>query len=168
MALFDALDLFVAVAIGYGIFIAIFLYFRSLKQKRRSVALNYIRRWNEQDLRSAFSKLVSDARSEKVDLEELLYRWSTDAHEPSRVTEMLRVWDFFEEMSLAVIFGEADEELAKQFFFYSLITTYRISERPIGFFRDRYRSAGLYRNLERLYGKWSSDKKFVLVREVAR
>lgn len=63
---------------------------------------------------------------------------------------------FFEELALAIFNSQADEKLAKDFFYFHLMTTYRAAENEISTERLTF-SNGLYRNAERLYGRWLKD-----------
>ena len=166
--LFDSINLVVSISIVYAIAVAAYFYIKAQRSKRRAVSLDYIKRWNEQNFRASFSRLVADASSREIDERQLLREWSQDASSEHPFHDFLRIWDFFEELSIAVFFGQADEEIVKQYFLYTLISTYNISESAIQGFRDTYASAAIYRNLEKLYGKWASEKEYVVVREVVR
>lgn len=153
--------------IAYAIVLMIFFYFRWQKQRRRFTALDYIKRWNQE---LSHFQLLRDMQSKRdlSDLELDSVREESSGREikNSELDELIRALNFFEELAIAVLFHEADEEMAKEFFFYSLVSAFRHSEPLIMKYRSRNRA--LYVNLERLYGKWAFDRKYILVRRVAK
>ncbi|MCS6067381.1 hypothetical protein LNO81_10340 [Klebsiella variicola subsp. variicola] len=61
-------------------------------------------------------------------------------------------------MALAIFNSQADEKLAKDFFYYNLMSTYRFAEKEMQNERLIF-SNSLYRNAERLYGRWLKDQE---------
>lgn len=164
LELVDVMSNFIII---YVAVMALYFFMRSQKQKKRSASMYFIKRWNDGRYQRVFSQLSSNPENTHRDIRDVLFdsasKWESDDY----FKELEGVWNFFEELSIAIIFGEADEEIAKEFFIYSLINTYRISERALHELR-RNNSKALYLNMERLYGKWTSNKEYLLVKEVYR
>lgn len=164
----ETLNLVVVAAAAYSVVIAVVLYLRSQRQKRRAVTLDYIKRWNQELVRAEIIGLSGEVARDVSDYRSIIKKLSDEDLNGKQLSQLLRTWDFFEELAIAIFFMEADEEMAKEFFFYALIGTYRSSEPAIDVYRKRLNNKALYKNLERLYGKWAFDKNYVLVREVAK
>jgi len=157
------------IMIVYALFIAFYFYFKTQRQKRRSASLDFIRRWNDLGYQRLLSNISDDALTQQRDIRDMLEFSSLRArYNQEQNQDFMRVWDFFEELSIAIIFNQIDEEVAKEFFFYSLIQTYRISERSFHQLRRRQKNKALYANFERVFGKWSAGKEYTLVKEVVK
>jgi hypothetical protein len=167
MPVFDLLSVVSNVIIMYAVLIAVFAYIKSQKQKKRAVSLEFIKRWNDGRYQRVFSNILSDPRNHDRDIRDILSQSAMEWDNDPAYNEIEGIWNFFEELSIAIIFGEADEEIAKEFFIYSLANTYRISEKALYSLRNR-NSKALYLNMERLFGKWTSDKEYSVVREVSK
>lgn len=157
------------IIIIYALFIAFYFYFRSQRQKRRSASLDFIRRWNDLGYQRILSHITLDPKNKDKDIRDVLFTYSLNRdYQAEKNQDFMRVWDFFEELSIAIMFHEIDEDIAKEFFFYSLIQTYRISEKSFYELRSMQSNKSLYANFERVFGKWSAGKEYTLVREVSR
>lgn len=167
MPIYELLDITTNIIIMYALVFAVFLYIKSQRQKKRSVALDFVKRWNDGRYQRVFSKLLSDPRNHDRDIRDIVSDAAMEWESDTNFNDIESIWNFFEELSIAILFGEADEEIAKEYFLYSLTNTYRVSERALYSLRKSNRK-GLYLNMERLFGKWTSDKEFVFVREVSK
>ncbi|MEW8658858.1 MAG: DUF4760 domain-containing protein [Candidatus Thiodiazotropha endolucinida] len=168
MGIYEIVDIIFNITVFYAVVIGLYVYLRSLRQKRRTVSLEYIKRWNQDQLNLIFSQLVGESRTSNKNLREALLDWSQEGSSSKQIQELEKVWNFFEELALAILFREADEEIAKEFFYYSLLSTYKLSGPVIDSLREKTGNRGLYANIERLYGKWSFDKEYTVIREVSK
>lgn len=157
------------IIIIYAISVAFYFYFKNQREKRRAASLDYVRRWNDLGYQRILSSISDDALSQHKDIRDVLQSSAIGMKfHDDKQADFMRVWDFFEELSIAIIFNQIDEEIAKEFFFYSLIQTYRISEKSFFQLRSRQKNKALYANFERVFGKWSASKEYTLVREVVK
>lgn len=167
MYVFDLISAMSDLVVVYVAILVVFFFLRSQRQKKRTVSLDFIKRWNDGRYQRIFSNILSEPGNESKDIRDILtdraVRWGKD----SSSNDIESIWNFYEELSIAILFGEADEEIAKEFFIYSLVNTYRISERALYKIRSRNNKA-LYLNMERLYGKWTSEKEYLVVKEVLK
>ncbi len=165
MYVFDVISVASELVLMYVAILAMYFFMRSQRQKKRAISMEFVKRWNDGRYQRIFSNILSEPGNQDRDIRDILtdraLRWGKD----SSINDIEGIWNFFEELSIAIIFGEADEEIAKEFFFYSLVNTYRISERALYEIRS-HNNRALYLNMERLYGKWTSDKEYLLVKEV--
>ena len=160
--IFEILDIALNIVIVYAVLIGVIIYIKGQKQKKRTVSLEYIRRWNEQGYQSIFADLLGGSNRQNTDIREYLYEKVKGSQDSTGLKEIERVLNFFEELAIAILFKEADEEIAKEFFIYSLITTYKVSEYAIYEIKARYRSKGIYTNYERLFGKCIKGSSLLL------
>lgn len=167
MAIFDLIGVISNFITMYVAILAVYIFMKMQRQKKKSVSLDFIKRWNDGRYQRVFSKILADPENRHKDIRDILSDSASKWESDSTFNDIEGIWNFFEELSIAIIFGEADEEIAKEFFIYSLINTYRVSERALYELRSR-NSKGLYLNMERLFGKWTSDKEYMLVREVMK
>ncbi|EGR1976126.1 DUF4760 domain-containing protein [Vibrio parahaemolyticus] len=169
---YEILDLTFSGLLAYVSVLAAFAYIRSGKQKKRTVSLEFIKRWNDGEYTKVFSNILADPENHNKDIREILYESAMEfrfsSGKSTQAHEVERIWNFFEELSIAILYDEADEELAKEFFLYSMSSTYRISEKALLELRTNGSSRGLYLNFERLFGKWTADKSYTVVREVSK
>lgn len=167
MYVLDLISTMSELVIVYVAILAVFYFIRSQRQKKRTVSLDFIKRWNDGRYQRIFSNILAEPGNENRDIRDILtdraVRWGKD----SSSNDIESIWNFYEELSIAILFGEADEEIAKEFFIYSLVNTYRISERALYEIRSHNNKA-LYLNMERLYGKWTSEKEYLVVKEVLK
>ncbi|MDP2596009.1 DUF4760 domain-containing protein [Alteromonas stellipolaris] len=169
MGIFDLASFISQIIIVYVLFTAFYFYYKNQREKRRTASLDYIRRWNDLGYQRILSSISDDALSQHKDIRDVLqYSAMGMKYRDDKEADFMRVWDFFEELSIAIIFNQIDEEIAKEFFFYSLIQTYRISEKSFLKLRMRQKNKALYANFERVFGKWTASKEYTLVREVVK
>jgi len=167
MYVFDLISVMSELVIVYVAILAVYFFMRSQRQKKRAASLDLIKRWNDGRYQRIFSNILSEPGNQDRDIRDILSDRATRWGKDSSSNDIESIWNFFEELSIAILFGEADEEIAKEFFIYSLVNTYRISERALYEIRSRNNKA-LYLNMERLYGKWTSEKEYLVVKEVLK
>lgn len=165
MDIFDILRFSTDFIIMYAAIIAVYFYLRNQRQKKRAVSLEFIRRWNDGGYQVILSSLLNDPENYDRDIREAIRKSSKAIEKGGSHQDIMRVWGFFEELSIAIIFNEADDAVAKEFFYYSLIQTYRVSERSFYELREIQRNHVLYANFERVFGKWASSREYTVVRE---
>ncbi|MCF2856999.1 DUF4760 domain-containing protein [Pseudoalteromonas sp. SMS1] len=167
MPIYDIISITSEVIVMYVLTFAVFIYIKSQRQKKRAVSLEFVKRWNDGRYQRVFSRILSDPRNHDRDIRDILSDAAMEWESDTNFNDIESIWNFFEELSIAILFDEADEEIAKEYFLYSLTNTYRVSERALYSLRNS-NGKGLYLNMERLFGKWTSDKEFTLVREVSK
>lgn len=152
----------------YFALVAIWFYIKGLKQRKRAAALEFIKRWNDNNYQRILNNVLFDPKNENRDIRKVLREAVTSIEAEDSHRDLVRVWDFFEELSIAIVFNEVDEDVAKEFFFYNLIQTYRLSEKAFNHLRSHQNNISLYANFERVLGKWAASKEYTIVREVTR
>jgi hypothetical protein len=165
MGIIDVLRFSTDFIIMYAVVIALWFYLKNQKQRKRSTSLDFIKRWNDGGYQVILTSILNDPQNYERDIREAIKESVTEIGKDTNHTELVRIWDFFEELSIAIIFNEADDAVAKEFFYYTLIQTYRVSEKAFYELRERQHNPALYANFERVLGKWSSSKEYTLVRE---
>ncbi|MBH3155885.1 DUF4760 domain-containing protein [Serratia ureilytica] len=139
----------------YALLVAVFLYMRSARDKKKRLALDYIRRWNDEGYFKSLYNIehcfFSDGYKDKIDA------YSDDLF--IEHSELNHVLAFFEELSLAILNNQADEKISQDFFVLQLATTFIIADKML-MEQRKVRGKGLYRNVERLYGKWLAENLF--------
>jgi hypothetical protein len=165
---FDLLSLGSDLIIVYFALAALMFYMRGQKQKKRAAALELIKRWNDNNYQEVLNDVLFDPKNSNRDIRKILRDSATSYEKEESHRKLYRVWDFFEEISIAIMFNEVDEDVAKEFFFYNLIETYRLSEKAFQQLRSQQNNIALYANFERVLGKWAASKEYTIVREVSR
>lgn len=168
MGTFDLLSLGSDLIIVYFALAAFLFYVKGLKQKKRAAALEFIKRWNDNNYQRILNDVLFDPKNENRDIRKVLRGAAISFEKEDSHRELVRVWDFFEELSIAIMFNEVDEGVAKEFFFYNLIQTYRLSEKAFAQLRHHQNNISLYANFERVLGKWAASKEYTILREVSR
>lgn len=158
---YNFISMFIFMLILYIITFAFYYFTKIQKQKRRKITLNYIKRWNDLGYQTIFSQLYGE-QSDRITnknskISHIIYEKADSSLYYESLKDMEKVWNFFEELALAIIFKEADEEMAREFFIYSVITTYRMSEKAFYKLKEKYNNKALYNNFERLVGKWTTQ-----------
>lgn len=123
-------------------------YIKNLKDKKKLLTLSYIKRWNDRAF-DTYNTTDNSASGKQ---------YSYTDHQ-SKLELMVHLnLSFFDELALAIFNSQADEKLAKDFFYYNLMSTYRLAEKEMQNERLIF-SNSLYRNAERLYGRWLKDQE---------
>jgi hypothetical protein len=109
-------NLIYGAAIIYALLVALYFYIKGQRQRRRSVTLDYIKRWNQEyallEPKSFSSRLnVYSKRAESS-----IIRSIAAGHISEDSRDLIATWNFYEELAIAIFFHEADEEMAKEFF----------------------------------------------------
>lgn len=134
------------VGILYALMVALVAYIKSNRDKKKLLTLEFIKRWNERE----FHKLTNSHDNN----DEFSFNKSEYKRSLLKITAEIHLdLSFFEELSLAIFNGQADEKVARDYFLYYLVETYTAAEKTL--FEERnIQKKGLFRNVERLYGKW--------------
>ena len=156
MNYFDLIDIIAKFFFLYALLVATFLFIRQKREKKVDRALDYIKRWNSVDLREV-TNILSDDEYEGYSIRELSKELEKDDYLKE---EMRNAWDYFEEMAISIQYFHADEKILREYFQYTFISIFKISEGRILSQRARVSDPTLYRNMERLYGRWSFDVEF--------
>jgi hypothetical protein len=146
--IFEILNTSFQLILIYTVIISAMAYVKNLKDKKKLLTLSYIKRWNDRafDTHNKTDNIASFTQDS--------YR---DHQSKLELTVHLNL-SFFEELALAIFNSQADEKLAKDFFYYNLMSTYRFAEKEMQNERLIF-SNSLYRNAERLYGRWLKDQE---------
>ncbi|HHA1867045.1 TPA: hypothetical protein ACOEA1_000786 [Enterobacter hormaechei subsp. xiangfangensis] len=146
--IFEILNTSFQLILIYTVIISAMAYVKNLKDKKKLLTLSYIKRWNDR----AFH--THNKTDNIASFTQDSYR---DHQSKLELTVHLNL-SFFEELALAIFNSQADEKLAKDFFYYNLMSTYRFAEKEMQNERLIF-SNSLYRNAERLYGRWLKDQE---------
>lgn len=144
--IFEILNTSFQLILVYIVIVAVIAYVKNSRDKRKLLTLSYIKRWNDRAF-DTYNKTDNRASFEQI----------SDREHRSKLELTVHLnLSFFDELALAIFNSQADEKLAKDFFHYSLMSTYRFAEKEMQNERLIF-SNNLYRNAERLYGRWLKD-----------
>ncbi|MEG4679319.1 hypothetical protein ABN097_04670 [Enterobacter cloacae] len=145
--IFEILNTALQLLLIYTVVVAAMAYIKNLRDKKKLLTLSYIKRWNDR----AFESHTADKNKPNDNILD----WE---HQSKLAATVHLNLSFFEELALAIFNSQADEKLAKDFFYINLMSTYRFAEKEMQNERLVF-SNSLYRNAERLYGRWLKDQQ---------
>lgn len=143
---FEILNTSFQLLLIYTVVVAAMAYIKNLRDKKKLLTLSYIKRWNDRAFESHINADNNKRKDSYLDWE----------HQSKLEIKVHLNLSFFEELALAIFNSQADEKLAKDFFYINLMSTYRFAEKEMQNERQVF-SNSLYRNAERLYGRWLKD-----------
>ena len=140
---------FTAAIVGAGT--AIYSVLLGVHSRRTAVSGSFIERWNSPTFNQSKRAYVQAAGKVKAD---------PAAHlEPNDRAAIITVLDFFEDLSLAVLMGRADEDTARGFFYSIVTVAYAELEDWVKRVRIRYNQPTAFQHSEELYNRWRPHAK---------
>jgi len=125
---------------------------KSERTKRKDKSLYYIAKWNSSEHINAELKIILHNYSEEMNSDRLINGLNEN---DEYIYHVIFLLNFFEEMSIAIDNNLTDEMMLIKNFGSTFNRIYEKSEKIVYFLRKIRGNDNLYRNLEKMYGKWS-------------
>ena len=124
-------------------------WYRNYRWKKKKLSADFVERWN-----TSFPPFRTEVlqRVQEIEPEQLIDR--TDESIRRILHEWLSIMSFYEEMSMAILEGLADEQYLRAYFQSSFLFTYKLSRKHLDFLRTRTFQPDVYHYSEILTHKW--------------
>lgn len=142
--------------IALAAYLHLYMKWKTHRWDKKKISVGMIRHWNT--IRPAFNdeemKVLRNINSHDLFVE------APEEYQQLRKS-LLIVINFFEQTSIAILTGLADEHFLRAYFQSSLVLYYRVFSSHIKYLRERSDDSGIYINFETVANKWEEKERII-------